>query len=122
MLNLPFNELGLEKHPDKTLIGRIERGLDFLGYHFDSDGLTLAKKTITIFTAKMLRLYEQESPQNKMWRLGDYLVRWTRWALCGIDVPTAGRFNLMSLSCDTLLGPPPLHQMQDWQCRNQQKR
>ncbi len=38
--------LRLEKHPDKTFIGRIERGFDFLGYHFGPDGLSVAKKTI----------------------------------------------------------------------------
>jgi hypothetical protein len=29
----------LEKHPDKTFIGRIERGFDFLGYPFRSGGI-----------------------------------------------------------------------------------
>ena len=33
--------LNLEKHPDKTFIGRIERGFDFLGYHFSRAGLTV---------------------------------------------------------------------------------
>ncbi len=35
--------LRLEKHPDKTFIGRIERGFDFLGYQFARTGLTVAK-------------------------------------------------------------------------------
>ncbi len=35
--------LSLEKHPDKTFIGRIERGFDFLGYHFGQEGLTMAR-------------------------------------------------------------------------------
>jgi hypothetical protein len=39
----------LEKHVDKTFIGKIERGLDFLGYHFGPTGLTVAKKTIANF-------------------------------------------------------------------------
>jgi len=34
VLNQTFDELKLEKHPGKTFIGRIERGFDFLGYHF----------------------------------------------------------------------------------------
>jgi hypothetical protein len=34
---------GLERHPDKTFIGRISKGFDFLGYHFGPDGLTVAK-------------------------------------------------------------------------------
>ncbi len=51
---------GLLKHPGKTFIGRIERGFDFLGYHFGPDGLTVAAKTIERFVARAIRLYEQE--------------------------------------------------------------
>ncbi len=50
----------LLKHPDKTFIGRIERGFDFLGYHFGPEGLTLAAKTVENFVARAIRLYEQE--------------------------------------------------------------
>ncbi len=31
-VNQALGSLNLEKHPDKTFIGRIERGFDFLGY------------------------------------------------------------------------------------------
>ncbi len=50
--------LRLEKHPDKTFIGRIERGFDFPGYHFSPAGLTVAKEAR--FVARATRLYEQE--------------------------------------------------------------
>jgi RNA-directed DNA polymerase len=43
MVNQRLAALGLEKHPDKTFIDRIERGFDFLGYRFSPAGLTLAK-------------------------------------------------------------------------------
>jgi len=33
-------------HPDKTFIGRIDIGFNFLGYHFGPDGLSVAKKTV----------------------------------------------------------------------------
>jgi RNA-directed DNA polymerase len=36
--NQTFSELRLETHPDKTFVGCIEKGGDFLGYHFSSDG------------------------------------------------------------------------------------
>jgi len=49
--------LALEKHPDKTFIGRIERSFDFLGYHFSRAGLTVAKQTIANFIEKASRLY-----------------------------------------------------------------
>ena len=32
-LNEVFTALKIEKHPDKTEMGRVERGFDFLGYH-----------------------------------------------------------------------------------------
>jgi hypothetical protein len=33
VLNQTLSALKLEKHPDKTSIGKAERGFDFLGYH-----------------------------------------------------------------------------------------
>ena len=50
----------LEKHPDKTFIGRVERGFDFLGYHFSPAGLSVSKTTIENFIEKASRLYEQK--------------------------------------------------------------
>jgi hypothetical protein len=38
----------------------IERGFDFLGYHFSRPGLTVAAKTIANFIEKASRLYEQK--------------------------------------------------------------
>lgn len=34
--------LRLEKQPDKAFIGCIEKGFDFLGYHFGPEGLSVA--------------------------------------------------------------------------------
>ena len=69
-LNEIFNALKLEKHPDKTFIGRIEKGFDFLGYHFSRDGLTVAEDTLKRFVERVTRLYEQER--------GLYVRRWFR--------------------------------------------
>jgi RNA-directed DNA polymerase len=41
-LNETFTALKLEKHPDKSYVGRIEKGFDFLGYHFSPWGLSVA--------------------------------------------------------------------------------
>ncbi len=51
-----FGALGLEKHSDKTFIGRIERGFDFLGHHFSLAGLTVAKQTLSNFVEKTSQL------------------------------------------------------------------
>ncbi len=59
VLNQTFNELNLEKHPDKTLIGRAERGFDHLGYFLKLDELTISDKTVKRFAKRIVRLYEQ---------------------------------------------------------------
>jgi RNA-directed DNA polymerase len=60
VVNQILGTLSLEKHPDKTFIGRVERDFDFLGYHFTPTGLKVAKRTIANFIEKASRLYEQE--------------------------------------------------------------
>jgi RNA-directed DNA polymerase len=62
-------------------MGRIEKGFDFLGYHFSPNELILSQKTIDNFVEKALRLYEQEPPHIRMKRLGEYRHRWVGWAL-----------------------------------------
>ena len=76
--------LRLEKHPDKTFIGRIEKGFDFLGFHFSRDGLTVAKATIEKFVARATRLYEQDREEAfASTRFGMYVRRWVGWAGAG---------------------------------------
>ena len=73
--------LGLEKHPDKTFIGRVERDFDFLGYHFGPDGITVAEKTMERFVRPAARLYQQgpgEAVASS--RFGRYMRRWGKWA------------------------------------------
>ena len=87
-------ELMVEKHPDKTVMGRIEKGFDFLGYHLSPKGLGVARKTIENFLSRATRLYEQESgePLNST-RLGFYVKRWLRWVRAGL--PKARRSCVM---------------------------
>lgn len=80
MLNETFDELKLEKHPDKTAMGRTEKGFDFLGFHFSPEGLSVAEKTIGKFLARAARLYEQEQEEpSGSPLLGPYLRRWVRF-------------------------------------------
>ncbi len=77
--------LRLEKHPDKTFIGRIEKGFDFLGYHFGPTGLAVARETIRKFVEHALRLYEQEPGDlSRISRFGAYVRRWRSWANAGL--------------------------------------
>jgi len=85
VVNQVLAALGLEKHPEKTFIGRIERGFDFLGYHFHPDGLSVAKKTVENFLARAARLYEQEPGRAfASSPLGLYAKRWLRWVNAGL--------------------------------------
>ena len=59
VLNLTFNELKLEQHRGKTLIGRIERGFGFLGYFIKPDILSVFLKTTINFLEHIGRLHEQ---------------------------------------------------------------
>jgi RNA-directed DNA polymerase len=76
LLNQDFNELRLEHHPDKTMIGRIERGFDFLGYHFEWKRVCVSETAMRNFAKNAFRLYEHEPPQNKIKRLGKYIRKW----------------------------------------------
>lgn len=84
-VNQHLDNLNLAKHPDKTFIGRIEKGFDFLGYHFDRTGLRVATATLQRFLDKAARLYEQEhrDPQGPA-VLGRYVRRWLGWACGGL--------------------------------------
>ena len=75
-------ELWVEKHPDKTFIGRIARGFDFLGYWFSPSGLGVAKKTVQRMLEKVSRLYEQGADTE---RIEAYRSHWWRWVSSGVD-------------------------------------
>ncbi len=80
-VNEVMAELQVEKHPDKTFIGRIARGFDFLGYWFLPQGLAVAKKTVNRMRSKVSRLYEQGANQV---RIETYLRRWWQWVRTGV--------------------------------------
>ena len=58
-MNQVLNQLKVTKHPDKTWMGKIDRGVDFLGYHHTPAGLTPAKDTYQRFRKRITQLYEQ---------------------------------------------------------------
>jgi len=60
VLNGCFEELKVVQHPDKTFIGKIERGFDFLGYYFSKEGLRLSSSAVSRHVAQCYRLYEQQ--------------------------------------------------------------
>jgi hypothetical protein len=75
-------ELKVAQHPDKTFIGRIARGFDFLGYWYSPDGLSIAPKTVERMVVKVSRLYKQGADDI---RIETYLKRWWQWVRTGVD-------------------------------------
>ena len=56
IVNQTLNELKVEKHPDKTFIGRVAKGFDFLGHSFEPKGLSIAPKTLANFLDRIIQL------------------------------------------------------------------
>ncbi|MCP5006188.1 MAG: hypothetical protein GY941_19940 [Planctomycetes bacterium] len=71
----------VEQHPDKTFIGRVERGFDFLGYYLKPGIISVAVNTIKRFALRVSRLYEQGADYV---RIGEYMMRWLRWVRAGV--------------------------------------
>ena len=46
VVNQVLNPLELKKTPDKTFIGRVEEGFNFLGSHFDNVRLSVARQVV----------------------------------------------------------------------------
>ncbi|NEP87553.1 MAG: hypothetical protein F6K18_12385 [Okeania sp. SIO2C2] len=89
-VNEVMADLQVEKHPNKTFIGRVSRGFEFLGYWFTPSGLRVAQKTVDKMKAKVALLYEQGASD---WRIGDYLRRWVSWVrggLLGVELGFGG--------------------------------
>ena len=88
-MNQIFNQLKVEQHPDKTFIGYIAKGFDFLGYHFSEKRLQLAPITIKKHVKRFNQLYEQQTMKkatsNEMALvLGYYVKRWQCWCTAGL--------------------------------------
>ena len=62
-------------HPDKTFLGCIKKGLDFLGVHFGALP-TIAKACQDKHLAKLAQRYAQGASADCN---GDYVARWTSW-------------------------------------------
>ena len=90
VLNQQLKDLHLEKHPDKTFIGRIERGFDFLGYAFSGGALRQAQQTLQLHAVRRLRCYEQQikkkaTPTEVTLHLEAYATRGQRWSRVGLE-------------------------------------
>ena len=78
-----LDELELTLARDKTWIGRVSKGFDFLGYHISLNGLSMAQRSWDRMTVKLRRRKEQGADQP---RLVQYIKNWIRWAKTGVSL------------------------------------
>lgn len=82
-LNAYLAAYGFETHPDKTFIGSIEKGFDWMGFWFTHLGCTqVAPRALNNHRQKRIRLYEQirKLPaQEQAIRMRRYVTRWEQW-------------------------------------------
>lgn len=81
-----FEVSGFECHPDKTQLGKIAHGFDWLGIWFSASGATgIAPRALENYRQRRLRLEEQArrkglSEAEIMERVQRYERRWHMWA------------------------------------------
>jgi RNA-directed DNA polymerase len=98
LMNQCFNQLKVKQHPDKTFIGKIEKGFDFLGYHFSREPLQVAHITVKKHVERLYRLYEQQKKKKATsvemaFVLGNYVKRWQCWCNAGLGFVIANPLN-----------------------------
>ncbi|MEG5532076.1 reverse transcriptase domain-containing protein [Enterobacter ludwigii] len=83
-LNQFFNEGGFCQHPDKTFIGRTERGFDWMGAQMSDTGVEgIAHRARTNHLERLRRLYERVRKwpaARRQARMSQYRKRWKIWA------------------------------------------
>ena len=111
IVNQTLNELKFEKHLDKTFIGQIAKGFDFLGYNFEPKGLSIAPKTLLNFLDRKTQLYEQDADYSS---IGYYVKNCWRWVRTVVEFSERKRSG--QLACPTLSIAKFTHVNHETQC------
>lgn len=93
-LNGFLAEYGFEKHPDKTFVGRVNKGFDWLGAWLDDTGVSgVGPRALANHREKVRRLYERLWfwPRARVQaRVSQYRKRWTIWAAVMFGIAGSG--------------------------------
>ena len=76
-----LRKLKLTTRPEKTDVGLIQKGFNFLGYRITREGLSLSRISLSRLRERVRQLYEQTKCQT---RLAAYLTRFYNWAKGGL--------------------------------------
>jgi hypothetical protein len=98
-VNRTFDKLILSKAEDKTFIGKIERGFDFLGFHFSRDGMRVSEKSVRKFAENIvLRLDSCIAPDTGK------ITRGSEAGVCG----NSGIYDAKQLTGKNVKGDLPI--------------
>ena len=75
--------LKVEVAPDKTYLGKAQKGFDFLGKRIHPTGILPSASALSPLHTKTVRLYEQGASTQ---RIGKYWVRWLGWAFGAVAI------------------------------------
>lgn len=81
IVNETINVLKVEKRPDKTFIGKVECGFDFLGYLLKPEMVDVSISTLKLFAQRITQLYEQGAD---VVCIGGYVRHWLKWVRSGL--------------------------------------
>ena len=66
-------------------MGKAEQGFDFLGYHVNGEGITVAPATVQRGVTRIRRLHEHNRRRpSQASVVGVYVSRWWRWVEGGV--------------------------------------
>lgn len=81
VMNEILEKLKVSKHSHKTDAGHVEKGIDFLGYRFSPEGLTMSQQTLNRLATNLSGLQEQQVSDK---RLRSYWRRFVQWSFSGL--------------------------------------
>ena len=97
ILYTELHKLKLTTRPEKTDVGLIQKGFNFLGYRITRKGLSLSRMSLSRLRERVRQLYEQTKCQT---RLAAYLTRFYNWAkgsLPDLVVPSLIREQILAV-------------------------
>lgn len=94
-----LRELRLILRPEKTFVGRSQKGFDLLGYHITLQGLSPSQKT----QEKALEIATQRYAQGGLKPLMTYLNRWRTWVYAGLPSQVHSVDNIIRSLVDKVI-------------------
>ena len=93
-----LRELRLILRPEKTFVGRSQKGFDLLGYHITLQGLSPSSKTQEKALEIATQRYAQGGPKPMM----PYLKLWKTWCAAGLPLKSGAAgsvsYNIVNIT------------------------